>query len=252
MKPHITYAIGDVHGCYDALDKALNWIVEDWIAAGPSTNVRVVFLGDYIDRGPENRKVIERLMTLQNHNSDIPDPRGMSGELETICIRGNHEDLMIGAMSPDTQEQMLQIWLVNGGTETLNNYITDGVIDAKAMTKHLEWMRTRPVYYEDDHRIFVHAGLVTAFGGYVDPLEALSEPNHVRAMKWMFVKPSEIDYTMVPKLVVVGHVAVHTPVLRNNALMLDTGAGKGGDLTVARFDDRTDSPLLSLHPFLTE
>jgi len=95
-------------------------------------------------------------------------------------------------------------------------------------------------------------GSVWGHGGYVAPEEAVLEDNHRRAMQWMFVKPSQIDYTMVPKLVVVGHVAVHGPVLRNNGLMIDTGAGKGGDLTVAKFDDRTDSPTISFKHFATE
>lgn len=251
-KPTITYAIGDIHGCNAALEAAFAWIAED---ANKHDFIRVVTMGDYVDRGPDSRKVLANLMGAQNAaNNDLAHrhPERFKCRTEIICLSGNHEVMMSQAMHPDTQDQMLKLWLLNGGDKTLENYIHTGAIEQEVMTKHLDWIRGLPVYYEDEHRIYVHAGLVTAFGSFVHPSEAVHEPSHRRAMQWMFTKPSQMDYTMVPKTVVVGHVAVHNPIMRNNGIMIDTGAGMGGDLTVARFGDGPDSTHVTFKHFPTE
>ncbi|MHB8530132.1 MAG: metallophosphoesterase family protein, partial [Caulobacteraceae bacterium] len=80
--PGITYAIGDIHGRLDLLEEALRLIESH----GRQKDRRLVFLGDYVDRGPQSRGVVDRLMALQR-------------DVWTICLKGNHEAMMLAALT---------------------------------------------------------------------------------------------------------------------------------------------------------
>ena len=99
-----TYAVGDVHGRLDLLRRAVDAISEH-VGDGP---FRVVFLGDYVDRGPDSRGVIDFLMALQRR-------------WPVVCLKGNHEELMIQAIA-DPASRRLERWLEYGGDETLRSY----------------------------------------------------------------------------------------------------------------------------------
>ena len=81
-EPDLIYAIGDVHGCYDQLDR----LVEQCREHCGARNGRCVYVGDYIDRGPDSRAVVEMLMSAQ---------RRMPGAM--VCLRGNHEAMALAA-----------------------------------------------------------------------------------------------------------------------------------------------------------
>lgn len=140
----LIYAIGDLHGRLDLLKAALATIA-DHVAR---RTFRLVFLGDYVDRGPDSRKVINLLIALQ-----------ASGR--AICLKGNHEALMLEAVT-SADPGAKRRWLQNGGAETLTSYGLDPdkeFRDAIPST-HIRWMAGLPLTTADAHRIYVHAGLM--------------------------------------------------------------------------------------------
>ncbi len=204
----VTYAIGDIHGCLAKMNRLLDRIANE--AAGKPT--RLIFLGDYIDRGPDSRGVIERLMTLQRERPN-----------EVICLRGNHEAMALAAVaSPRDNEEY---WRANGGATTMTSF---GVFHARELPPAaVAWMDALLYAYDDGLRHFVHAG--------VDPSKPLAEQNdHDRI--WMR-EPFLSSKTSFERLIVHGHTPLMTakPDVRANRVNLDTGAVFGGPLTAAAF-----------------
>ena len=138
-----TYAIADLHGRFDLLEMALGCISKR--AKPPAT---LVTLGDYVDRGPDSRKIIERLIAgLGRHGWRL------------ICLKGNHEDIMWQTCRrlPD-----VDWWLTNGGGATLISYGQQEGDQADVTivpAPHLDWVEQLPLMYVDRHRVFVHAGI---------------------------------------------------------------------------------------------
>jgi serine/threonine protein phosphatase 1 len=138
-----TYAIADLHGRFDLLEMALACIAER--AEPPAT---LVTLGDYVDRGPDSRKIIERLMAGPGRDG-----------WRLICLKGNHEDIMWQTCRrlPD-----VDWWLTNGGGATLISYAQhkgDQADVAVVPAAHLDWIEQLPLMHVDAHRVFVHAGI---------------------------------------------------------------------------------------------
>ncbi len=209
MRP-VTVAIGDIHGCFDALTSLL----EACETITAENEARFVFLGDYVDRGPDSRGVIDLLMRKQRAEPD-----------RFICLAGNHEEMLIRAAAPGRTDQELMTWWGNGGEATLDSY---GVSDPGDLPQdHLDWIGSRPVSFPEYGQLFVHAGIRPGI-----PIAAQSR----RDLLWIrepFLS-SEIDHGV---LIVHGHTPTQsrTPDLRPNRLNLDTGACFGGPLTAAIF-----------------
>ena len=194
------YAIGDVHGRFDLLGRAL-----EAIGDLEAQDARLVLLGDYVDRGPQSREVVDKLIEL-------------SASDRVVCLRGNHEELMVDGLAGDPDETLT--WLLNGGQTTVESY------GGEIPLAHLDWMRALPVSYETDHHFFVHAGVRPGV-----PLDAQDS----RDMVWIrgpFLDSDE-DFG---KHVVHGHSPDVEPELRPNRTNLDTGAYDTGTLTVGVFD----------------
>ncbi|MCW5704894.1 MAG: serine/threonine protein phosphatase [Bradyrhizobium sp.] len=203
-----TYAIGDIHGC---LDKLIGLMALCYADAG-NRPTKFIFLGDYIDRGPNSQGVVEFLMSFQQ---DRPD--------DVICLMGNHEDMLLAAVdAPDWEES----WLRNGGIQTLQSYREATV--ANIPQDHINWIRNLPKVHDDGLRFFVHAGI------HPDrPLNRQDEHD----LLWIrepFLSSTK-DFS---RLVVHGHTPLKTgkPDIRPNRLNLDTAAVYGGPLTSAVFD----------------
>jgi serine/threonine protein phosphatase 1 len=214
MPAELTIAIGDVHGCIDMLEALL----ERCFRHADGRPLRLIFVGDYIDRGPDSRAVIATLIALEQR---------LPGRL--VCLRGNHEALLLEALVNDD----MRLWLFNGAETTLASYGVDHV--AKLPPEHLEWFAALKTSYDDGRRFFVHAG--------VDPERRLSEQTD-HDLVWMrepFLS-REQDYG---RLIVHGHTPQRTgrPDLRSWRLNLDTAAVYGGRLTAAVFDDNQTGPL---------
>jgi serine/threonine protein phosphatase 1 len=194
------YAIGDVHGRFDLLSRAL-----DEIGDLEAQDARLVMLGDYVDRGPESREVVDELMRR-------------SSDARVVCLRGNHEDMMLsGLEDPGAAVQ----WLLNGGEATLASYGGQAPPE-----EHLAWLSALPVAYETEHQFFVHAGVRPGVS-----LDA-QKPEEMLWIRRPFLD-SDADFG---KHVVHGHTPAGEPELRANRSNLDTGAFHTGTLTVGVFD----------------
>ena len=209
----LTFAVGDVHGCLDKLQRLLA-ACEGYAGKRPT---RYVFLGDYIDRGPQSRDVVELLIRRQ---------AARPGTI--VCLRGNHEQMAIDAHASD---RAVPLWLANNGASTLRNY--GGPISPE----HLAWLNALPFCHDDGLRFFVHAGIDLAV-----PL-AEQEPEVMLWMREPFL--SECDEVDCGRFIVHGHTPLRTgtPDLRRRRLNLDTAAVMGGPLSAAVFDDTQAQPL---------
>lgn len=124
------FVIGDIHGCM----KSIRTLIE---LIDPQAEDELVFLGDYVDRGPDSRDVVEQLVDLQQRCRVVP-------------LLGNHEIMMLGAIKGlDPQH-----WLANGGLATLSSY--GGAIE-KIPASHIEFLSSLRPFYETEREIFVHA-----------------------------------------------------------------------------------------------
>lgn len=197
------FAVGDIHGCYDklaAMMKILPWDRENGDV--------LLFIGDYIDRGPKSREVVEHLVNV----------RKKGGEL--VFLKGNHEKMLLDYYIHQ-KDQML--YVANGGAETIASYV-EGGIGRKAFVlpeEHLEFFLSLSLYYETEDYIFVHAGLRDGVS-----LDAQSEED----LLWIreeFIY-SAFDWN---KRIIFGHTALETPFVTPGKIGIDTGAVYGNKLT---------------------
>jgi serine/threonine protein phosphatase 1 len=213
----VTYAIGDVHGHLNKLGA----LVDRCRNHGGAQRIRLVFIGDYFDRGPDSRGVIEFLIDTQ---------RSMGSD--AICLRGNHEaDLVACAQGADQTN-----WLANGGKQTLSSY---GIGDAREIPRsHLEWAGSLPLTCDDGRRLFVHAG--------VDPAVSLAA-QRLEDLLWIR-EPFLSHEGEFGRLIVHGHTPTWSrqPELRCNRVNVDTGAGYDGPLTAAVFSQARTLPIAFL------
>jgi serine/threonine protein phosphatase 1 len=212
-----TYALSDIHGCLDKLQRLVARCEADAKASG----AKFAFLGDYIDRGPDSRGVVEYLIAFQrNRPSDV-----------ICCLCGNHEDLALAAI--DDPDKIAQ-WVVhNNGDKTLRSY--DVSQPSELPARHVDWMRALATHHDDGLRFFVHAG--------IDPSRPLNRQDR-HDMLWMR-EPFLSDPRDHGRFIVHGHTPVRSgqPDLRKNRVNIDTGAVMGGPLTAAIFDDNTAAPI---------
>jgi serine/threonine protein phosphatase 1 len=213
----LTYAIGDVHGCLEKLTPLL----DRCLAHGASSPKRFVFVGDYIDRGPDSRGVIDRLIRLRD---DAPG--------EVICLRGNHEAMLLEALGMGDAA----LWFRNGASATLASYGIDDPSDMPA--RDVEWIAALPLAFDDGRRYFVHAGIDPAY-----PLDQQNDHDRV----WIR-EPFLSSTRQYGRLIVHGHTPLSTgfPDRRPNRLNIDTAAVYGGPLTAAVFTDETIEPVAFL------
>ena len=194
-----TLAIGDIHGCNDALDRLL-----DELALQPDDVV--VMLGDAIDRGPDSRAVIERLLSLREQCKLIP-------------ILGNHEQMLLDARDGEIPVNQ---WRMYGGSETLDSYV-DG-LKSSEMEMHVEFIRTWGDYYETASHFFAH-------GNYVPSLPLGEQPWHL--VRWESLRDSMPGVHSSGKTAVVGHTSQKSGEVLNagHLVCIDTYCHGGGWLT---------------------
>jgi serine/threonine protein phosphatase 1 len=212
------YAIGDIHGRADLLAALLRQIDAD-CALYPSSRPIVVFIGDYIDRGPASREVLDLLLGCQRTR-------------ETVFLKGNHETLVRRFLSVPA---VLDEWRLCGGLETLVSYglkpsINPGVAEqrrlanelAKSIPKpHLEFLDSLKLSFSCGDFLFVHAGIRPGV-----PIRKQSEED----LLWIREEFLSCDQRF-EKFVVHGHTPVPTPDFRSNRINIDTGAFATGRLT---------------------
>lgn len=201
------YAIGDIHGRFDKLRALMDKIDIDY-----GTDI-LVFLGDYIDRGPQSFEVVDYLIDLKKLQP------------KTIFLKGNHEEMFEKYVSGEDR----MTYLFNGGQQTLDSYMSrPRKPDVPLIPpEHLEFFNSLRLYYETMNYIFVHAGLKKKV-----PLDK-QMPEDLLWIRKKFIE-SKYDYG---KMVVFGHTPLPEPLLLPNKIGIDTGAVYGNKLTCVRLPE---------------
>lgn len=211
------FVVGDLHGRADLLDDLARRIEND-LKSAPA-NVATVFLGDYIDRGPQSAAVLDRLS-----RGAFPTP--------IVALRGNHEQTMLDAFD---DESVFEAWRQLGGLETLVSYGVDvsqlmrgqGYEAARAQTlektpaTHREFLNSLPLRHELGDYFFCHAG--------VRPGVPLARQ---AAADLLWIRHEFLDSSAFHgKMIVHGHTPVSKPDIRPNRINIDTGAYATGVLS---------------------
>jgi serine/threonine protein phosphatase 1 len=201
-----TYVIGDIHGLDDLLSAALAEIT----ARSRGQAGVIIALGDYVDKGPQSRQVIERLLP------------GIGGGWNFVALKGNHDAMMVDGLRDPSK---LTGWLEKGGDAALASYGGDPAAVPQA---HIAWLDQLPLTHVDAHRLYVHAGVEPAV-----PLDQQSETT----LLWKRYPKGQPD-GFGELHVVHGHDNdPYGPLLYQGRTNLDTAAWRTGRLTIGVFDD---------------
>ena len=230
-----TFAIGDIHGCYYTLLELMNKLPLE-------SGDKIIFLGDYIDRGLHSKQVVQYV-------------KEMADAGQAIALLGNHEKMCIDTYNGSGHWG--QTWRNNGAEQTVDSYdarspedkIMPPMFDTerrdewnanlpKVSNEHITWMESLPLTHEDEKYIYVHAGINPDY-----PMNEQVEDD----LLWIRNKFLNCP-TQYPKIVVFGHTALEKPIIKHNFIGLDTGCVYGnflsamcmesGTLFKAEHDDR--------------
>jgi serine/threonine protein phosphatase 1 len=218
----VIYAIGDVHGCYEALIDAENRIISD--ARTIAGKKLIVLLGDYVDRGSRSRDVLQHLCS--------PSPQGFS----RIALCGNHDDAFLQFLSAPRANMQ---WLEFGGTDTLYSYGVDAkyllgqrrgmetlctAVKLAVPSAHIALLQSMPIALSVGEFIFVHAGIRPGIS-----LDSQLDQD----LLWIR-EPFISKGPQLPTLVVHGHTPGRDPVFASGRIGIDTAAFATGNLTVLK------------------
>ena len=240
-----TFAIGDIHGDLVALEKLFTRLPE------LTADDTVVFLGDYVDRGPDPKGVVTWIRAFEG-----------TSPAKVITLRGNHEDAWLEVIHRGWPEYVFPRG--NGCYESYRSFTGGSVPAHDAMPSNdeldamlkgeffpqevVDWFQGLPYFYEDDHAVYVHAGIKRKAGGFPHPADV----HPPRALLWLRDRDFFENYR--GKLVVFGHtttrtlpneLSTHTPDDPTDmwagpaCIGLDTACGKGGFLTALELPART-------------
>lgn len=220
------YAIGDVHGRLDLLDGLLAQIADDHRGRGDDAKPLLVLLGDLIDRGPDSRGVLDRLLS-----QPLPG-------FQTVSLCGNHEEALLRLLDEE-EPGLLERWLHFGGDACVQSYGEDplrlsvlaehdAVVRLRRLIPqaHQDYLRSLADTFRFGDYLFVHAG--------IRPGVALErqQPADLRWIREPFLSDPR-DHGM---LVVHGHTITDEPEVRGNRIGIDTGAYRQGLLTALMVD----------------
>jgi serine/threonine protein phosphatase 1 len=225
----LVYAVGDVHGRLDALEPLLRQVAEDYMLVRPAEPAKLVFLGDYLDRGPDSKRVVDLVLGMRGHP-----------EFEVRALKGNHEEALLHFLEdPPFGAQ----WMEHGGGPTLVSYgvqppptRTDNDAWAKTAEElkaaipeaHMSFFRELELMVTVGDYAFVHAGVRPGV-----PLDQQVE----RDLLWIrqeFIAEKGPH----PKVIVHGHTPNEEAQLTRWRLGVDTGCYATGLLTAVRLMDQ--------------
>jgi serine/threonine protein phosphatase 1 len=201
------FAIGDIHGYLNKLRALLKRIDPD-----PERD-ELVFLGDYVDRGPHSKEVVETVLEVKR-----TFPR-------TTCLMGNHEFSFLDYL---TYRKDSWTFFLNGGVETIHSYDLIGDdLEERIPQDHWVFFNSLKPYYETQNYIFVHAGLRASVPLHEQTLDDL-----------VWIRREFIESVHdFGKTVIFGHTPFPRPLVQPNKIGIDTGAGYGGALTCVVLPD---------------
>jgi serine/threonine protein phosphatase 1 len=224
----LVYAVGDVHGRLDALEPLLRAIAEDYMLTRPPEPAMLVFLGDYVDRGPDSKRVVDLVLGMRGHR-----------EFEVRTLKGNHEEALLRFLDDPAFGAQ---WIEHGGGPTLVSYGVQpppGRTDNEAWARvsrelktalpkeHLEFYRGLELMVTVGDYAFVHAGVRPGV-----PLEQQEE----RDLLWIR-QEFLAEKGPHPKVIVHGHTPKEEAELTRWRLGVDTGCYATGLLTAVRLLD---------------
>jgi len=190
-------AIGDIHGCLKSLETLVDFV-------GVTPKDTIITLGDYIDRGPNSKGVIDFLINLRKKHN-------------LITLKGNHESMILA--SRDYYEDLMN-WLINGGIDTLNSF---EAIEFEDIEDHYwEFFKSCKNFHETDDHIFVHAGLAPDLDLHEQEENSL-----------LWIRFNDTEQHQSGKQVICGHTPQRPPVpaVKKHAVCIDSGACNQGWLT---------------------
>jgi serine/threonine protein phosphatase 1 len=190
------YVIGDIHGEIDELKTIIDKINYD------QTEDKLIFVGDYIDRGANSYQVYKYIRELDNS--------------ENIFLRGNHEEMMIDAVLNNNN---VNLWYQNGGRKTEASFPNQ-----RELKEAAHFFDSLPYYHADQEYIFVHAG--------INPALTLEEQtkHDLIWIRYKFLGAKSADFKE-ERTIVAGHTPVAEVKFEENKILVDTGSGKGGILS---------------------
>jgi serine/threonine protein phosphatase 1 len=215
------YAIGDIHGMRDELVRLLSRM--------PLTKGdRLLFIGDYVDRGPNPKGVVDELLALQK-------------SYDCIFLMGNHEAMFLSFLGWEGPSYFgSEAFLHNGGETTLQSYgYFNSDEDFRLEPAHDEFYKNLQLWHLEGEYAFVHAGLAKSSLGLSDPKYALSRES-ARDLLWQR-ETADLPHSL-GVTVVYGHTPLPDFGVRWNlpySIGIDTGAVYGGPLTAIRLPDET-------------
>ncbi|MBW4329917.1 serine/threonine protein phosphatase [Stakelama sp. CBK3Z-3] len=222
------YAIGDVHGCFHELRRLLELIRTHHESRPPADRLRLIVLGDLIDRGPDSARVVRFLKNLSE----------ATGSLSVLM--GNHEEMMLASLAGD--RAAMRLWTTHGGRETLASFGFDparldngeemralaGAMREAVSQPVIDWLRARPLWERSGDYLFVHAG--------VRPGVALDRQQR-HDLLWIRDDFLNWEGALGGATVVHGHSIETEPQAGRWRIGIDTGAYRTGRLTALFVED---------------
>ncbi|MCP1470886.1 serine/threonine protein phosphatase 1 [Sphingobium sp. OAS761] len=213
------YAIGDLHGRLDLMETLLDRIAQDGRARG-SMQTTILFLGDLVDRGPNSRRIVERMIDM------------MATGDEVRCLKGNHEELFV--LVARGEVRAVPTFRKAGGAQTLSSYglppldferMADRAVADWALNNvsrsHVDFLDALPDTFETGDYLFVHAG--------IRPGVKIAEQRG-EDLRW--IRHDFLDHQGAhPRMIVHGHSITEDVDIRDNRIGIDTGAFMTGRLT---------------------
>lgn len=221
----LLYAIGDIHGCFNALNNILKAIHND----RQGDPAKVVFLGDYVDRGPDSALVVDHLNWLKTKNPDA--------EVEYVFLKGNHEDMLI---DDNFGNSGWGGYIMNGGRQTNQSYVQENL----TLKDHIEFYRGLERFHRHGEFLFVHAGIPGIADRTIAEVTIQTQvDDHLIWDRQWTTHDGEFPENV---FVIHGHTPVPSVVYNKNQINIDTGCVFGkkyseeyGLLTAIRLDGRT-------------
>ncbi|HCI29145.1 MAG TPA: metallophosphoesterase family protein [Fervidobacterium sp.] len=200
------WAIGDIHGCLKALEKLIDQI-------SPTNDDKLIFLGDYVDRGPDSKEVVDFLCSL-------------SKTVDCTFLRGNHEQMLLDVL--DSNEDTYR-WIINGASYTWRSY--GNMHSMLTYEEHMEFFRSTKYYHVEENvekangdtgrYLFVHAGVRPNV-----PVEKQDPQDLVWIREEFILRQHNLGY-----IVIFGHTPLEDILVEKDKIGIDTGCVYGGKLT---------------------
>ena len=229
------YAIGDVHGCRDALREVHGWIRDD-LSRRPTPDWRIIHLGDFIDRGPDSPGVLDDVLEW-------------SADTHVLSVCGNHDSYLTTFLA-DPLDKAYELWANYGGRQTIAAYGVDSAMNpeadqaqrqalhtalsAQVPPAHVAFISGLPMSLRFGDYLFVHAG--------IRPGVPLAEQT---ARDFMWTREPFLSYPDTFDFIVVhGHTPVHEIEVRHNRIGIDTGCVFGRQLSCLVLDGAEKAQLV--------